>query len=324
MYFFQKHLSYKSNHAGSKAVLDAESILINNGWNPLRQLKGDKTLRIFSLFLSILCLRNSTLFFQYPSDFKKIKFNKIFKLNSVKTICLIHDLEGLRYNSKNIKEEINNLNKFDYLIAHNSIMKEWLVANGCMANIIILELFDYLLENKFLLENTRETDIAFAGNLEKNKSGFIYNLDEINNLTINLYGPSYVGTSNGNIKYQGQFSPEELVSKIEGKFGLIWDGASLNSCEGITGNYTRYNNPHKLSFYIASELPVICWSEMAIAKFVKEENIGICIDNLHELQSKLASISTDQYNIYLENVRKVRRKVIDGGYLVSALNRIME
>ncbi|UXZ08780.1 hypothetical protein F1B95_08005 [Clostridium perfringens] len=61
--------------------------------------------------------------------------------------------------------------------------------------------------------------------------------------------------------YKKSLSPKEIVEKIEGDFGLIWDGTSINICDGSFGEYTKFNTPHKLSMYIASEIPVIVWKE---------------------------------------------------------------
>ena len=68
-------------------------------------------------------------------------------------------------------------------------------------------------------------------------------------------------------KYTGRgLSLEDIVQ--EGNLGLIWDGASDSSDEDIgMKNYTRYNNPHKLSCYMAAGLPVIVWEKSAISKF---------------------------------------------------------
>ena len=63
---------------------------------------------------------------QYP--FIKDKFLKL--LPKEKTIILVHDLMGLRTNNiKKQKEEIDTLNKFKYIIVHNSKMRYYLEKN---------------------------------------------------------------------------------------------------------------------------------------------------------------------------------------------------
>ena len=73
-----------------------------------------------------------------------------------------------------------------------------------------------------------------------------------------------------NVKYCGQYKPEELPEKLEGGFGLVWDGDDLGACTGVFGEYMKYNNPHKTSLYLASGLPVIIWEKAAMAKYIEK------------------------------------------------------
>ena len=57
-----------------------------------------------------------------------------------------------------------------------------------------------------------------------------------------------------NVVYKGVYPPDQLPDKIQGGWGLIWDGSSLKGCQGNYGEYLKYNNPHKTSFYIAMEM----------------------------------------------------------------------
>ena len=76
-----------------------------------------------------------------------------------------------------------------------------------------------------------------------------------------IYGPNYTPEKKcSRIVYQGEFSADELPAHLKGQFGLIWDGSSVNTCEGNFGEYLRYNNPHKISLYLACGLPVIIWA----------------------------------------------------------------
>ena len=208
------------------------------------------------------------------------------------------------------------------VISHNEKMTEWLKNNGCNSKIINLEIFDYLI-NDNTITNIRNTDIVFAGNLDKNKSKFIYKLIKNNNLnfSMNLYGPNFESDiNNKNIKYCGKYSPEDLVKNVEGKFGLIWDGEELDLCSGYTGEYTKYNNPHKLSLYVVSELPIICWDKMAISKFVNENKIGISIGSLEELNN--IDITQEDYSIMVRNVVKIKEKIKNGEFIKTALQRV--
>lgn len=56
---------------------------------------------------------------------------------------------------------------------------------------------------------------------------------------------------------EGSYMPEELPEKLEAKYGLVWDGLEITSCEGTFGQYLKYNNPHKFSLYMAAGIAVI-------------------------------------------------------------------
>lgn len=281
--------------------------------------------------LAIKLKRNSYIYIQYPYYKNNRKMytllNIIKKIKNIKIVALIHDIDSMRFqgviNKKN--EEIQRLNSFDYIISHNKSMTDWLIKNGVNKKIYNLNVFDYLLENKNIGNgNERKTDIIFAGNLDENKSGFLYKLiKQNNNFSMNLYGPNFTTRiSNSDIKYMGQFLPEELIDNLEGKYGLIWDGNSICECSGISGEYTKYNNPHKLSMYLAAGLPIICWSEMAISDFVNNNNIGICIDNLNDISKVISQIDSEKYNSMVGNVLKIRNKIINGEYTRKVLEDI--
>ena len=36
------------------------------------------------------------------------------------------------------------------------------------------------------------------------------------------------------------FLPEELIENLEGSLGLVWDGNTIETCDGPFGNYLRY------------------------------------------------------------------------------------
>lgn len=67
-----------------------------------------------------------------------------------------------------------------------------------------------------------------------------------------MYGSSYFD-SEKNVMYKGSFKPEQ-IDHIHGSWGLVWDGNSIEGCEGELGNYLKINAPHKISLYIAAEL----------------------------------------------------------------------
>lgn len=72
----------------------------------------------------------------------------------------------------------------------------------------------------------------------------------------NVYGTgTELGYLHKTVNYKGKFPPDELPDILDGNLGLIWDGSYNDEDEAYClKNYTKYNNPHKLSLYI------LCWS----------------------------------------------------------------
>ena len=225
------------------------------------------------------------------------------------------------------KDEIEVISHFKYIIVHNEIMKQYLVEKGINeSKIYILELFDYICDDKEKIEYNKTIEnrltVIYAGNLAKNKSPFIYELNkEKMDYTINLYGKGIDESINDKILYKGAFKPEELPNKMNGDIGLIWDGNfdERDQNEGFK-NYTKYNNPHKLSCYLAMGVPVIVWEKSAIANLVKKYNVGYTIENLYEINN----LNIKDYNEKRKNVKELQNKVINGYYTKRVLEEIIE
>ena len=124
--------------------------------------------------------------------------------------------------------------------------------------------------------------------------------------------------------YNGSFSPEELVSHLEGSFGLVWDGISAETCAGAFGEYLRINNPHKLSLYLAAGLPVIIWKEAALAPFVAENKVGFAVSSLYEIRDVVDRLPDNEYQTMKENAKQIGLHLRKGQYLLTALSKVEE
>ncbi|MVN21006.1 hypothetical protein [Mucilaginibacter arboris] len=329
-------------HAGNKAVNDCTKILEKQGYE-LIQLNFYKhkylifvnLIKIlFQLIVIILKIKpRSLIIIQYPlfglKGYFKV-FIKLLKFRDCFFACMIHDLDSLRFQKSNqkVSYEISNLNAYDVLITHNDNMTQWLKSKSIKAEIIVLGIFDYLYtnENEFnrlSIFSKGKKDVVIAGNLAKGE--YIYDLDSISkNIYFRLYGPGL------NLKrlekqehviWEGTFSAEDLVEKLKGSFGLIWDGNNIEQCDGLYGNYIAYNNPHKISLYLASGLPVILPNNAALSKFVLENGIGIVINNLIELSDIIDKINVDQYEAMLKNIDSIKSKLKVGYFFQTAIEQ---
>lgn len=284
--------------------------------------------------------KNDLLYIQYPIVEHTIFEKKICKLllkRGAKVVLFIHDLEILRESKKNRKiatkirlhlEELSMLKSCSYVIAHNEKMKNVLIKWGiAKEKIISLEIFDYLTdfmnkENTIDYKNTSGEAIVIAGNLEREKAGYVYKLPA----TItdwNLYGINYSGKESDKIHYKGSYSPEELPKKLEGKFGLVWDGNSIDTCDGVYGKYLKINNPHKTSLYLAAGLPVIIWKDSALADFVKKNKCGILINNLKEIDHIMKNLLESEYEVMINNARRISMDLRSGFYTKKVIYHIV-
>lgn len=337
-YFISCYLP-KENHAGFKAVRDSEvlfeelfykRIFINEFKIKGREVFRKLTRGCFFFFKIIKIRKNSIIILNYP------QFNKVFyyfllglrKYRKYHLIFLIHDIESIRTTEIKLlteKEENKVFYEFDYLISHNEKMTQYLmkVCGVDSKKIVNLQLFDYLVKEKELDKSLRkENTVVVAGNLDINKAGYLYKLADIfKKISLNAYGPN-CKQENFSGNYKGSFLPEEIPSVLSGKYGLVWDGESLDSCRGDYGNYLKYNNPHKVSLYLVSGLPVIIWKQAALADLIEKENLGIIIDNLYELEEKILSVSKEEYEVMLNNVEQYREKLKRGEFLKNAIKEI--
>ena len=326
----------KNHISKGKMYEDCDQTLKKNGFHVFEFVNGCFIKKIYlyfkALFISISFKRKSVFFIQYPHKFmlSLFYFTKfIFVIKNIKTILFIHDIEALRWeagNKKLILKEIGIIRKFDYVICHNQKMKSWLVSYGLdEKRIFSLNLFDYLIDDKIIWKKRIGNQIAIASNLSVKKSKYVYKLPIFQDVVFNLYGPNYeTCVKQANVHYFGSMVEKELIQKINGKFGLVWDGDSIETCSGNIGHYLQYNNPFKVSMYIAAGLPVIVWDKSALADFVNENNIGITVNNLLSLDFHLKKINEKDYAVMTENVRKLQKKVISGYFLSFVLKEVLK
>ncbi len=310
----------KALNAGPKARIDVDEILRKRGYSVF-MIVFDKY-RILSTLMSFLLIfkikRKSSVILQYPcakSFFCKYVLCVLKYFLRCRITLLIHDLDSLRYKGQMEKWEVKNLGMANDIIVHTKEMADLLARYLPNMKRKVLCQFDYLVDK---LPSMGETDdsIIFAGSLVK--SGFIHSLKEIKACHFKLYGRLPNNESDkifsGNVIYGGSFEPNDL-SALNGKWGLVWDGDSIETCDGLFGMYLKYNAPHKISLYMAAGIPVIVWSQSAMANYVKKKNIGIVVNSLKELPTILNFVKEEQYNIMRQNVNLISVKLREGGML---------
>jgi glycosyltransferase involved in cell wall biosynthesis len=160
-------------------------------------------------------------------------------------------------------------------------------------------------------QREKTNQVVFAGSINKT-SYFNQLLDDSPNLKFNIYGKAsgkdYIQKfiqSHTNANYKGSFDPDAIALILEGSYGLVWDSYSYPNISGGVGFYQQLNSPHKLSMYLAAELPVIVWSKMAFADYILENNVGWVIDDLSQLQDLINNITEDDYKSKLNSLMTI-------------------
>ena len=244
---------------------------------------------------------------------------RLLKWRGIYTAAIIIDIDGLRDKDISLlNKEIKLLSHFNCIVSHNAAMKKWLLPYLPGASIYSIELFDYPINGEPPSREYSPT-ICFAGTIAK--ATFAYQLKQTANLHFNVYGDGYDAarnTTNG-FCYKGVFKPALLPATLEGSFGLVWDGHSTHTCD----EYLQYNNPHKLSLYLAAGLPVIVWEQSAVANLVKEKKIGIAINELSEIEEKIKAISEEEYSLIQQNVLLIGKQIRRGFYLNQVFEKMM-
>ena len=347
-YYLKEEFLHDHNvkNAGNKARNDVEVIFNRLGYAPLK-VRVDDWYKMNVLNAQIHKYRallrafkrlkkNDDIVIQFPLLHHSFFINSLLKSlknKGVNIYLLIHDLETLRFvNDKSLPfrmklrmklTESDTFHSVTGIIAHNPIMKSVLVDKGVAEDkIVSLGIFDYLIPN-FQEKSglTKDQPIIVAGNLAQEKAGYLYTLPEAP--AYNLYGVGFdESRALANETYFGSFLPDELPAALEGGFGLVWDGDSVETCSGLFGEYLRYNNSHKASLYLASGFPLVVWKQSALSHFVLEKGCGIAVESLHDLKEAIDNLSDADYQDLVNNAKRVGQEIRDGYYLKTALKHL--
>ena len=339
--------------AGNKAKTDNEETFREMGAVNLGLPRTEYNNKVVTFFLDLIgvvrsCVmvrRDDVILLQYPVKKYFSFICRMAHLRGAKTVALIHDLGSMRRKKLTVKHEISRLMNADAVIASNDIMKGWLRDNGFTKPLGSLGLFDYRSKSRHSRVESRESRVEsqvspntkpltpnprpiliYAGALNTRKNTFLLKIgDIISSYDLQIYGnrDGLPGLNDSeHVKVYGFMAAEDFIANIEGDFGLVWDGDSLDTCSGNFGEYLRWNSPHKVSFYLRAGLPVVVWSQAAVAPIIKREGIGLCIDSLSELDEVINSITPEQMRQMRENVMNVSDRLCSGQFFKEAFGQI--
>jgi glycosyltransferase involved in cell wall biosynthesis len=335
IYFVSEHSNVSVWHGGI-GPMDIEKILLRNNaiaikfpyhFNFSIKAKIARFLYLIKTFLAVK--RGSIVVFQHPlyARMDRILIRILRLRKTIAIICLIDDIDGLKDGDDNLlKTEMHSFKQDEYFIVHNSNMNVWLKSFHPDAKSSLLQCFDFLTSYE-AYHRTKTNTIVFAGNLEKSRFLELLHIWPTKNptLNINLYGPGLTDAmlQAKNVIYKGLHLPYSLPPVIEGSFGLIWDGDSIEQPSGSLGHYMHYINHHKLSLYVVCNLPVIVHENTGSAELITKFNIGFTVQNLFEIEDKIHGLSEAEYEIMVDNTRELAKEITSGNCLQKALYEIV-
>ena len=316
----------------SKAKTDVDSVFKQLGYHNLTPMS--KSVNPVSRFVVKLCgvvriltavHRGDILCLQYPMK----KFYRtactFAHLKGAKVVTIVHDLDAFRRKNITAERERYLFAKTDALIVHNPTMLQYMKDQQFHGRLYNLQIFDFLTAaspRQYVAPHS-PWRVVYASNLRRWRNGFVYRLPEVmHRWTVTLYGPGYedAAVQKQGVAYIGQLPEEELVGSVEADFGLVWDGDSFDECAGDWGEYLRINNPHKTSLYLRAGLPVIVWSESALAPFVTQNQVGIAVGSLRDIDGVLADLSAAAYAAMKANALEMSRKLGRGHFEKTAFS----
>ena len=348
----------EARNAGAKAPADVSAILAQAGFTrlglrdverrdvggALAKLKGHRVAKNRWLEAVSSLKKGDGVVMQVPFACHTIWFGKVvtaLRKKDIRLILLVHDLESVRLGltgdvsfAQAQRFKLEESAVFSYaqaIIVHNDHMADFVAEHlgYSRERIVSLRLFDYLVPDApmgvpvYQAASVGFRKVIVAGNLRRDKAGYLYDIPD--DVDFEYFGDGYEpNESRPRVTYRGSFPADELPSKLDGGFGLVWDGPQGTTCSGVYGTYLTINNPHKTSLYLASGLPVVTWSKAAIADVIRDEGVGLCVESLYDLHDALAGVTEEAYVVMVNNARKVGERLRAGAFTLEAVHKACE
>lgn len=325
------------NHttAGNKAKSDVEQIMLREGFRNIGNSRTEHasggTDFLYNLTgmakASLRIQRGDILFLQYPLKKYFTYICKVAHLRGAKVVVLIHDLRSFRHKDISVKKELRRLGKADYIIATNPVMAAHLREAGVDRPIGSLDAWDYLTTTDPIPSrvNDGKSRVAYAGTIDRRNNSFLWNWGStIRDYVVDIYGSGFrMDEVDAPEKFfdHGFVVPEDIIAGMTSDYGLVWDGHSIDSCEGDSGSYLALNTPHKMSLYLRARLPILIWSGAAMAGFVKSRGIGLTIDTLEDINDRIRSVTPDEYYAMRHKVDTTAAEMAYGQFFSRAARK---
>lgn len=256
---------------------DIAKIAAKQGWNVLEIDRASQGTVAENLTVDLTS--SDIIVHQFPSYLPlafEENFQKAVQETGAKFIVLIHDFEPLRLSERQDSErEYDLLKRADGLVVHTDDMAK---ALAMPVPTFILGLFDYLTDRP-IPERTPSQNLIFAGTLTK--ATWLKTFP----LPIKVYGNLPRKWSSVDLpptlELQDVLPQDTAPANLPDGIGLVWDSDYSQTTH--YQSYQQLNSPHKLSLYLAAELPVILPSISPFANFITHHQLGANLDDLSQL-----------------------------------------
>ena len=123
----------------------------------------------------------------------------------------------------------------------------------------------------------------------------------------------------GSVTWLGRQPSDEIVSRLDGGFGVVVTENLIEKSNMNFVYYNQFNNPTKLSMYLAAGIPVIVPSKTYHASLVEKHGIGLVVDDLNDMDTIFSSMTAQDYQKMVDNVRYWQEAVSEGFFIKRAL-----
>ncbi|RUT64413.1 hypothetical protein CKG00_14550 (plasmid) [Morganella morganii] len=272
-----------------------------------------------------------TVIVQYPTwmnrDFEALFIAELLAMPGVKVALVLWDVLIWLWDDRDRDftqdEEFLLMNQCDLIFSPNEKMSARLKEDGGVKTpLISLGLWDYQIEGPVNPDKKYRREVTFIGNLRKTDFSS-YDGKTIITLIGDPAGLTETEKAKENLNAIGTSNNNMLLGMLNGGFGLMSYQNKNNVAEKRffhgAERYGHYNNPLKLSLYLAAGIPVIVDSHSPHAELIKRDNLGLVINDINDIDELLDNLTEQDYNVMVKNVSHYSAKLRDGFFTKNAL-----
>lgn len=234
-----------------------------------------------------------------------------------KLVVFVHDFVPLMFanNAYLFDQYLAAYNLADLVILPSQKMKDILTENGLTQPVLIQNVWDHVTTLNLTTQPRLERKLNFLGNMTR----FPFVKDWESDLRLEVYSNGQA-EAKGNMRVMG-WQPEDQVLRAlnQGGFGLVWSENIENQYER---EYSEMNVSFKFSTYLAAGLPLVVNKGIAKEDFVTKYNLGVAVDNLQQAVDYVNSVTEQEYNVLVNNVKTIGSLIKEGFFTRQLLLEI--